>query len=597
MEKEPSTTFRIRWNAFCHFTTMIVSVFAVFIGSAFLTYRIVRWLSETIWKQEPSSLIVPLTIFPVTAGLVWLTLRIFKKVPLVCPNCSGKAYLSDAEERREYICSACGQEFGTFEWNARRSLKKTGKILLIATLGPVLLFLFVVLFGIGGPVIFLMFFGIYVVLGPLLQILVRVVPQPAKENRPTPWPQFFGYAYTYVVGTGAVLALFRFIIRVPMLFGRGIGDQDSFVFHFFWDVLFGVCGLVFAFASFSQEGGGRFGRILASFGQTARRTAHDVFVINDSGEEKAKGLLRKNCLFGSAAPLALAMISAALIVLGVRQLRPPARDAAPPTAEQQASAEKSRRVNRLCNDPGGPAEAFSLVLPFIDDADAWVRYEAWMCLGRLRATTPEAMEFYRARLANDQLPYHVLHIVEQIGPETKVFLPEFVGMIRRGETDLLRSRMVINLLASLGSEAKDAVPAMLSLWQKHLAGKKSDLEKDVRYSVVRALISILGPSKPVVPHLVHMLKNEQWNMNLSTDLVMREKIIRALGQVGPWAGHAVPQLISELNRSQWWSEKGLICETLGKIGPAARPALPQLANLAKSVEQAQTAINLITAAD
>ena len=249
---------RVRWNALCHFSAMILSVFTVFIGGAFLTYGILKWVYRTFGNREPSEWSIPLTIVPVVVGLVLLTIRAFKRMPVACPYCDGKGYLSDAEDKKEYVCSACGKEFGTFEWNIKNSLKKAGKVLLIATLGPIVIVMLTLLLGIGGPVIFLMFLGIYFALGPLLQNLVRVVPQPDKENQPTPWPQYFGFAYTYVIGVGAVLAVFRLIVRLPM------GSvQDSFFFLPLWDILFGACGLAYSFVSFSKEGLWRYRQVLA----------------------------------------------------------------------------------------------------------------------------------------------------------------------------------------------------------------------------------------------------------------------------------------------------------------------------------------------
>jgi hypothetical protein len=263
LKKEPLIHVNIRWKALCYFSAFIASVFTVFIGGSFLIYGILKWTYGTFGHREPTSWVIPLTIFPTVGGLIWLTIRIFKKIPLTCPYCGGKAYLAEGEESKAFLCSSCNQEFSISEWQTRSILKKIGKAFLIAILGPIVIVMLVIMLGIGGPFIFRMFFGLYFVLGPLLQILVRVVPQPAKENQPTPWPQFFGFAYTYVVGVGALLAIFRFIIRLPMLFGQGNGDKESFVFLLFWDMLFGACGLVYAFVSFAQEGLWRYRQMLA----------------------------------------------------------------------------------------------------------------------------------------------------------------------------------------------------------------------------------------------------------------------------------------------------------------------------------------------
>lgn len=128
----------------------------------------------------------------------------------------------------------------------------------IVLLSPFIAVGLLVLLGLGAPVVFLMFVALYAVIGPLLQILVRVVPQPAKENQPTPWPQYWSMAFTYVLRAGAVLALVRALLfGLPMLFADNAAPpaaSQDFIFLPLWDWFFGCCGLLYAFLSFSQEG-------------------------------------------------------------------------------------------------------------------------------------------------------------------------------------------------------------------------------------------------------------------------------------------------------------------------------------------------------
>lgn len=116
----------------------------------------------------------------------------------------------------------------------------------------------IMLFGAGGPVVFLMFAALYFVIGPLLQVLVRIVPQPAKENQPTPWPQYWAMAFTFVLRAGAVLALFRLLMWALLFLvakkSGPIAEDGSFIFLPQWDWFLGGCGLVYAFLSFAQEG-------------------------------------------------------------------------------------------------------------------------------------------------------------------------------------------------------------------------------------------------------------------------------------------------------------------------------------------------------
>jgi len=137
-------------------------------------------------------------------------------------------------------------------------IKKIAKGLFVVIVALALTPPMIMLFGAGGPIVFLMFFTLYFVIGPLLQLLVRVVPQPAKENQPTLWPQYWGMAFTFVLRAGAVLALFRLLMRVLLVLVAkkwgSIAEEGNFIFLPQWDWFLGGCGLLYAFLSFAQEG-------------------------------------------------------------------------------------------------------------------------------------------------------------------------------------------------------------------------------------------------------------------------------------------------------------------------------------------------------
>ena len=138
------------------------------------------------------------------------------------------------------------------------AIQRTGKVIGIILLTPMIAVGLFVLLGIGGPIVFLMFFALYFIIGPLLQILVRVVPQPAPENQPTPWPQYWAMAFTFVLRAGAVLGLIRALpFGLLLLFAKPspISTEDpGFIFLPQWNWFFGGCGLLYAFTSFVQEG-------------------------------------------------------------------------------------------------------------------------------------------------------------------------------------------------------------------------------------------------------------------------------------------------------------------------------------------------------
>lgn len=255
---------RIYWTALLHTAITIMAVLAAIVGGAVLTNKTLEWLYGLAGRQEPAPWVVPLACMAVIAGLILLVLRLCFMIPVSCPRCGGKGRLV-GENGVAYECPACGQNFGyiiAWQVNIPASLKIAGRILVLGPLALIIAVLVIYMLGAAGPVVFLMFFGIYFVIGPLLQILVRIFPQPAKENQPTPWNQYFAYAFTYVIGTGAVLAVFRLLYRV-LLLGIGFDRQSVFLLLPHADYFFGTCGLIYAFVSFAQEGLWRYRQLLA----------------------------------------------------------------------------------------------------------------------------------------------------------------------------------------------------------------------------------------------------------------------------------------------------------------------------------------------
>lgn len=133
-------------------------------------------------------------------------------------------------------------------------IRETARVIFIA---PILAVTVLVFGGIGGPIVFLMFAALYFVIGPLLQVCVRIHPQPAKENQPAPWPQYLAMAFTNVLRAGAVLALCRLLLWTLLIWigkPEPATEEREFIFLMQWDIFFGGCGLLFAFLSFVQEG-------------------------------------------------------------------------------------------------------------------------------------------------------------------------------------------------------------------------------------------------------------------------------------------------------------------------------------------------------
>ncbi|MEW6078800.1 MAG: hypothetical protein AB1724_13370 [Thermodesulfobacteriota bacterium] len=255
---------RIHWTALLHTAITIVAVLAAIVGGGVLTFKSLEWIHGRMGWPEPAPWVVPLACVAVVTGLILLASRLCFMIPVPCPRCGGRGRLV-GRNGVAYECPACGRSFGyitAWQVDIPVSLKIIGRFLVLGPLLLIVAVLTIQLFGAGGPVVFLMFCGVYFVLGPLLQVLVRIFPQPDAANQPTPWGQYFAYAFTYVIGTGAVIAVFRLLFR-GLMFGMGYGPDRGFVFLPHWDCFFGACGLIYALAAFSQEGLWRWRQFLA----------------------------------------------------------------------------------------------------------------------------------------------------------------------------------------------------------------------------------------------------------------------------------------------------------------------------------------------
>ncbi len=139
-------------------------------------------------------------------------------------------------------------------------------------------------------------------------------------------------------------------------------------------------------------------------------------------------------------------------------------------------------------------------------------------------------------------------------------------------------------LAQIGPDAAAAIPVLLPEYPEEAAalGPKAVVPltallehkyASTRQKAARALGSMGSAAKEAVPALLAALQRQK-------DGFMRPDIIRALGQMGPAAEAAMPVLVEMLkdpSQGQCWGAVWV----LGQIGPSAKPSVPHLVRLMK----------------
>ncbi len=195
------------------------------------------------------------------------------KIPALCQQCGGWTFRQWADWRQrdpdggrndilgDYRCASCAVKRGPSEpdfWlkqfgsPVQGILKKTA-ILWRLPFIALCLFGLLGLLSIGAPWVFGMFVFAYVVMGIPLQLLVRVFPQEARENQPTPWLKFLKYAVGMLFLVAAALApcrgLLYLIAGYPGSWSSPpLGLAPSF------DLLIGLCGVYYGVVGLLREG-------------------------------------------------------------------------------------------------------------------------------------------------------------------------------------------------------------------------------------------------------------------------------------------------------------------------------------------------------
>ena len=163
-------------------------------------------------------------------------------------------------------------------------------------------------------------------------------------------------------------------------------------------------------------------------------------------------------------------------------------------------------------------------------------------------------------LANDENSDDAGYALMCIGGKSVV--PTLMKGLESSDNEI-RSH-VAELLGELGSEAKDAVPALIKIVKSHPtdAGQTPTddevTDNDIRGSAACALGQIGVESETVVPLLIAAVKED--------DIRVRERAAWGLGEFGAKAKAAIPVLIEALKDPRF-EVPTILCATPGGLGP------------------------------
>lgn len=125
----------------------------------------------------------------------------------------------------------------------------------------------------------------------------------------------------------------------------------------------------------------------------------------------------------------------------------------------------------------------------------------------------------------------------------------------------------VRAAGELGPDAKPLLP--------HLIAALSDEDFGIRCNAAHALGEIGPPAAPAAPELVKLLDDEnEW---------VRLNAAGALGRVGDMSSEAVPALIAKLRGNSCSEiERWVVVDSLGNVGTAARDAVPALVSFLRT---------------
>ncbi|HYV34167.1 MAG TPA: HEAT repeat domain-containing protein [Gemmataceae bacterium] len=149
--------------------------------------------------------------------------------------------------------------------------------------------------------------------------------------------------------------------------------------------------------------------------------------------------------------------------------------------------------------------------------------------------------------------------------EKKSLVAPLKGMLK----DKNRSQVqVVQILGSIGSDAKDAVPSLIAAFA----------DKGAYKDVIFGAFASIGPdAKEAVPVIVSAYEKDE---------VRGDRVFEALDKIGPEARKAlVPALVNAFSDQKDFNRKKEAMVLLNKLGPDARDALPVVIKALQKVEQ------------
>jgi HEAT repeat protein len=179
------------------------------------------------------------------------------------------------------------------------------------------------------------------------------------------------------------------------------------------------------------------------------------------------------------------------------------------------------------------------------------------------AVTPLLVETLKDK--NAEMRNEALDVLASMGPMAKDAVPALMEALH--SKDLLEHReKIMHVLGCIGPDAKTAVPDLLELVRKDDLG--------LRNQAVGALGGIGPAAKSAVPEILKVaqgeVKGNRWTA------------IWALGRIGPDAKEAVPTLLDALKTAKAeGDEHDDVLKALRGIGPAAKAAVPALLEMAR----------------
>ncbi|MEX2667498.1 HEAT repeat domain-containing protein [Candidatus Uabimicrobium amorphum] len=197
------------------------------------------------------------------------------------------------------------------------------------------------------------------------------------------------------------------------------------------------------------------------------------------------------------------------------------------------------------------------LIPLLKDKNA--RKSAAEALGRIGEKARPAVP-HLIHLLKDQdffVRITVAKTLEKITKTSYSIVPDFISLLE----DKNIRKSAVEVLGKIGEKAHPAVPHLIPLLR--------DNDYDIVGTTVEALGQIGEKAHPAVPHLIPLLRDKN----------VRKSAVEVLGKIGEKAHPAVPHLIPLLRDK---NVRKSATEALGKIGEKAHSAVPFLIPLLKS---------------